>query len=202
MLEPTPTPIYTLGHSNHTSERFLELLDQHDISVLVDTRSVPHSAYSQQFNREVLGHRLERAGVRYLWMGDALGGKPEDPSLYATPDVPDYPRMAEAPLFREAVARLAKGARIDRIALMCGEEDPTGCHRRLLVGSALIGEGLQVAHIRGDGTVEPEDPERLRARLAVRGAQLGLLTDDGAEGGRQGRARRTAGPRRRVGAPR
>ena len=44
--------IYTIGHSSHSAEHFLRLLQQHRIEVLVDTRSTPVSSYSPQFDRD------------------------------------------------------------------------------------------------------------------------------------------------------
>ena len=71
------TTIYTIGHSNHESEAFLALLQEHDITLLVDVRSSPYSRYVPQANRETLAHALEAAGIGYRWVGDRLGGKPE-----------------------------------------------------------------------------------------------------------------------------
>jgi uncharacterized protein (DUF488 family) len=39
---------------------------------------------------------------------------------------------------------------------MCSEEDPTACHRRLLIGRVLAQRGVSVRHIRGDGRVQGE----------------------------------------------
>jgi uncharacterized protein (DUF488 family) len=39
---------------------------------------------------------------------------------------------------------------------MCSEEDPARCHRRLLVTRALTGRGVEVRHIRGNGSVVTE----------------------------------------------
>jgi len=177
LLGLTGPTIFTIGHSDHTAGEFVALLDRHDISSLVDTRSTPHSAYLPHFNREFLSHRLGRAGVRYLWMGDALGGKPQDKSLYDSQGVPDYARMRAAASFKEAIDKLVKGARLERIAVMCGEEDPANCHRRLLVGHALVERGIHVVHIRGDCGLEPEHVAGLYQRVADRGAQLALIAE-------------------------
>jgi uncharacterized protein (DUF488 family) len=54
---------------------------------------------------------------------------------------------------------LESSTRDRRIALLCSEEDPTKCHRRLLVGRALGKRGIVVWHIRGDGSVQTEGEE-------------------------------------------
>jgi len=43
-----------------------------------------------------------------------------------------------------------------RVALVCGEEDPAHCHRRLLIGRVLTERGHTMLHIRGDGRVETD----------------------------------------------
>src|ERR1039458_9635151 len=62
--------IFTIGHSNHTIEKFLGLLAQHSIRIVVDSRSHPYSKFVPHFDRETLGSYLESRGVRYLYMGD------------------------------------------------------------------------------------------------------------------------------------
>ena len=66
--------IYTIGHSSHSSEHFVDLLKQHRIEVLVDTRSAPYSRYSPQFDRESLRDLITAAGIKYLFLGDVVGG--------------------------------------------------------------------------------------------------------------------------------
>jgi len=51
--------VYTIGHSTHTLERFLELLGLHRIEAIADVRSQPYSGFNPQFNREDLR--------RFLW---------------------------------------------------------------------------------------------------------------------------------------
>ena len=45
-------PLWTIGHSNHSAEKFLDLLSRHGIACVVDVRSIPHSRRNPQFNRE------------------------------------------------------------------------------------------------------------------------------------------------------
>jgi hypothetical protein len=40
--------------------------------------------------------------------------------------------------------------------MLCSEEDPIHCHRRLLVGRVLVNRGIAIAHIRGDGSIVSE----------------------------------------------
>jgi uncharacterized protein (DUF488 family) len=149
--------VYTIGHSSHPAERFVVLLRQHGIQVVADTRSAPYSRYSPQFDREALRELLAAAQVKYLYLGDAVGGRPRDESCYDAEGRVLYSRVAGLPDFRAGVERLLRGADEFRVALLCSEEDPAHCHRRLLVSRVLIGEGAEIRHIRGDGTLETDE---------------------------------------------
>jgi uncharacterized protein (DUF488 family) len=152
--EPT---LYTIGHSNHTEEKFLDLLHQQGIEVLVDVRSQPYSRYSPQFNDTNLKHAVEAAGIRYLFMGGQLGGRPEGEEFFDDDGHALYHRMAESPAFIAGIARLQRGVARHRVAIMCSEEDPAVCHRHLLVTRVISDRGIDVRHIRGDGRLETEE---------------------------------------------
>jgi uncharacterized protein (DUF488 family) len=155
--EAQGTVLWTIGHSNHAIERFLELLDANEIAVLADVRSQPYSKFSPQFNAASLKEAVTVHGLHYAFFGDTLGGRPEDDAFYDEEGHVRYDRLAESDSFREGVARLKRGiARGSRIALMCSEEDPTVCHRHRLVGRVLAGEGITLRHIRGDGRVQSD----------------------------------------------
>jgi uncharacterized protein (DUF488 family) len=148
--------IYTIGHSSHTAEHFVYLLQQHRIEVLVDTRSAPYSRYSPQFDREALRDSVIAAGVKYLYLGDTVGGRPKDEAHYDEHGRARYAAMGKDEEFLGGIARLEHGADEFRIALMCSEEDPAHCHRRLLIGRVLIERGAELLHIRGTGAVDAE----------------------------------------------
>jgi uncharacterized protein (DUF488 family) len=148
--------VYTIGHSNVSQETFIALLNSHSIEVLVDVRSAPYSKYVPHFNGDALKQAVLRAGIKYLYLGRELGGRPREREYYDSEGHARYDLIAESPQFREGIERLSRGIREHRIALMCNEEDPSECHRRLLVGRVLMKRGVAVLHIRGDGRVQPE----------------------------------------------
>lgn len=152
-----PRSVFTVGHSNHSIEKFIELLRGHDIEVLVDTRSSPYSRYAAQFNSDSLKASLAPTGMRYLYLGKELGGRPEGSEFYDAEGHALYDRMAASRPFLQAIARLVEGVGKHRIALLCSEENPASCHRRLLIGKVLAERGIQSLHIRGDGRIQPED---------------------------------------------
>ena len=74
--------IWTIGHSNHPLATFLDLLTRRRMDVLVDVRSSPYSRYASQFNRETIRPALQGRRIEYLYLGDLLGGRAEDPRFY------------------------------------------------------------------------------------------------------------------------
>lgn len=167
--------VFTIGHSNHDWPRFLALLHASGIEVVADVRSVPSSAYSPQFEGRLLAASLAAVGMRYVFLGAELGGRPPDPQMYDSEGHVLYGLLSESHAFRLGIERLLGGTEQFRVALMCGEEDPTSCHRRRLIGRVLGALGVEVVHIRGDGRhqseaeVEAEEriryPERFQLRL-------------------------------------
>jgi uncharacterized protein (DUF488 family) len=153
---PAAPEVVTVGHSNHAAEHLVALLIGAAIEVLVDVRSTPRSRWSPQFDRAALERTLAAAGVRYLYLGDHLGGRPRAPELSDDAGHVRYDRVAATSGFREALARLERGAASHRVAIMCSEENPVACHRRLLVGRALQADGITVTHLRGDGRLQPD----------------------------------------------
>jgi hypothetical protein len=147
---------YTLGHSNHATETWIALVRQHHVEVVVDTRSSPHSKYVPQFDKELMQRSLEEAGIRYLFLGAELGGRPSNPAYYDASGRVLYGRLREDTRFKAAIARLESGIAQFRVALVCGEEDPAHCHRRLLIGRVLTERGHNMLHIRGDARIESD----------------------------------------------
>ncbi len=144
--------IYTIGHSTHTAEDFLELLASHGIEVVADVRSRPYSRYNPHFNREALTILLQEAGIRYLFLGRELGGKPQDLDRpLADEHVWEY--LKSRPQFREGLTHLLEEARQARVCVLCAEADPGRCHRGQLLAPELELHGAQVKHILADGSL-------------------------------------------------
>jgi uncharacterized protein (DUF488 family) len=175
-MEPNATAkprVLSIGHSNHAAELFLNLLKSHDIQVVVDTRSQPYSKYTLHFDQEDLKKSLTAAGIRYLFLGRELGGRPDGDEFYDEDGHVLYDRVAATPLFQEGLSRLERGIRDYKIAMLCAEENPAACHRRRLVGRVLLDRGFQVDHIRGDGRVQTE--EEIAAEINPDRDQLSLF---------------------------
>jgi uncharacterized protein (DUF488 family) len=154
--EGVPPRLLTIGHSNHSMEHLLELLRLHSVQVVADVRSSPYSKYTTQFDREPLAEALRAAGFQYVYLGSELGGRPRGDQYYDAAGHVLYDKVVESPGFHEGVVRLEGGLRQYVVAALCAEENPAGCHRRLLVGRVLGERGVAVDHIRGDGRLQTE----------------------------------------------
>ena len=145
--------VLTIGHSTHALEAFVALLQRHHVTAVVDVRSAPYSRFNPQFNRDSLADALDAQGIRYVYLGDSLGGRSGDPACYEDGRI-RYDRVATTESFKRGLARVVHGAAKHRIALMCAEKEPLDCHRTLLVARALDERGVDVAHIHAGGGLE------------------------------------------------
>ncbi|WP_284735687.1 DUF488 domain-containing protein [Dongia deserti] len=154
--------IYTIGHSNHSALRFIDLPRGAGIACVADVRSTPFSRRNPQFSQKALAASLKDAGIEYWFLGDALGARPKDPGCYEHGKV-SYTRIAATPAFQEAINALIDESHAKRTALMCAEKEPLDCHRTILVGRALAQRDTELGHILADGRIEPhaELEERL-----------------------------------------
>ena len=151
---PHTPAVFTIGHSNHSEQHFLELLTKHGIQVLADVRSQPFSKYTPHFNREYLQGTLRDCRIKYLFMGDQLGGRPEGDEFYDAEGYVLYYRLAEAEAFLKGIERIQSGIQSYRVAMMCSEEDPSICHRHRLIAKVLNAKGIPIQHIRDDGRLD------------------------------------------------
>lgn len=145
---------FTIGHSSHSIERFIELLLKNEIYCLIDIRSWPYSNYTLQFNKENLEMKLNERTISYFYMGDSLGGKYSDPNLLFPDGKVNYAKVSQTIKFKTGIKELIKKIKSGhKIAIMCSEKDPFDCHRFVLVSYQLIKNGIQVNHILDDGSV-------------------------------------------------
>ena len=149
---PAASPaLFTVGYGARTLEEFLAVLKTNAIEYLIDVRTAPYSKFKPEFSKDLLQYHVERAGIHYLFMGDALGGQPKDPACHTDGKV-DYDKVRAQPWFQKGIERLRKAfEQQHRVALMCSEGRPEQCHRSKLLGEALAAAGIPVGHIDDDG---------------------------------------------------
>lgn len=148
--------IFTVGHSNLRLNEFIDLLEQQKIRTVIDVRSQPYSKYCPYFNKRELDTALTAAGFTYMYKGNLLGGIPDDDRYYDDDGHVDYSLIAEEKSFQEALDHVCTLAREDNLTLMCGEENPTNCHRRNLLSKELIKLNFAIIHIRKGGELQAD----------------------------------------------
>ncbi|MDP2935082.1 MAG: DUF488 domain-containing protein [Dehalococcoidia bacterium] len=170
--------IFTIGHSDHPPGTLLQLLVRTGIEVLVDVRSNPSSRWVPHANPHDLRRILKPAGIQYIYMGDALGGRPEslENDVQESAKV-KYEAIRKTQAFQRGLERLLGSLMKHRTCVMCAEEDPSECHRNLLVGEGLRLMGIRALHIRGSGAVQT-DEELRKEKLGVPSNQLELPFGD------------------------
>ncbi len=147
--------ILTIGHSNHSAERFVALLTRYGVTAVVDVRSVPYSRRHPHFSRDVLKPFLQQHGFKYDSLGRWLGGRSDDPVHYDDDGRIRYDILAQSDLFEAGIESVLRGSKEHTIALMCSEARPEDCHRAILIGQHLSDVfDVQVEHILRDGVSE------------------------------------------------
>ena len=150
------TRLYTIGHSNLSSETFVSLLKEFGIDRVVDIRRYPSSRKFPHFNRAALCERLTTEGIDYLWL-EALGGRRHVAKNHTSPNIGlkslgfrNYADYMATEDFRSAVQKLLSTAAESRTTVMCAEKLYWKCHRRIL-SDYLVSQGIEVVHIIGPG---------------------------------------------------
>jgi len=151
---PAPCRIFSIGHSDHDLAFLVDLLARAGVTAIADVRSQPFSGRLPQFNRPELERGLLLAGIAYVFLGDLLGGRPQQPSLYDDAGRVDYMRVRGTAFFQEGLDRLGRVAAKHAVAMLCAEEDPLDCHRGLMIAPALVERGITPEHLREDGSLE------------------------------------------------
>lgn len=171
--------IYTIGHSTRSIEEFIALLTAHDITRVVDVRTIPKSRRNPQFAGEALATSLLERGIAYTWMKE-LGGlrrpsKDSPNAAWRNDSFRGYADYMQTPAFAAAIDELIALAAEDRVAIMCSEAVPWRCHRSL-IGDALLVRGVEVLDIMGE-TRAPE--HRLTSFAKVEGSNVTYPADAG-----------------------
>jgi uncharacterized protein (DUF488 family) len=164
-------PVYTIGYGNRSISEFVGVLQQYGIQFLVDVRSQPYSRFKPDFSKEQLEKQLKQCGIRYVFMGDTLGGRPDDSTCYVDGKV-DYAVLREKAFYQQGIGRVRTAWEKQlHFALMCAEARPEECHRGKLIGNTLMEQHIDVAHIDESGKIKTQD----EVNQAVRGGQLSLF---------------------------
>jgi len=150
--------MYSIGHGSRPIDEFISILKENNISYLIDVRSKPFSRFHPQYNKNALSESLRKENIKYVFMGDSLGGRPKDMSCYDNDSHVDYNLVKEKQFFQEGIIRL-ETAHIKKlkVACMCSELSACDCHRSKLIGEVLKQKNINMIHIEKDGELISQD---------------------------------------------
>lgn len=143
--------VYTIGHSNHSPEEFLRLLQAHCITCVADVRSMPASKHSPQFNQDILEGFLKYHHINYQFFGREFGARRTD--SYNQQGQVDFELAVKTDLFQQGVKRINTLLEGNRMSLMCSEANPLDCHRFALVARYFHNQGIEIRHILKDASL-------------------------------------------------
>ena len=143
----TSHAIWTLGHSNHPIERFIQILHAHNIDIVLDVRRFPASRKWPHFNAASLAESLPAAGIGYVGLPE-LGGRrkprPDSPhTAWRVEAFRGYADFMDTPEFAAGSRKVEALAAASRAAVMCAEALPWRCHRSL-IADAFVARGWEV----------------------------------------------------------
>lgn len=146
--------IYTIGHSTHPLDDFLEMLRSFGIKTLVDIRRLPGSRKYPQYDKENLETSLLSAGINYRHAED-LGGrrkpaKDTKNTRWNNSSFRGYADYMETAEFEKAVSKVEEIASSEPTVLMCAEAVWWRCHRSM-VADYMKAKGWTVMHIMALG---------------------------------------------------
>ena len=118
----TEKTIYTIGHSNHSLEEFLTLLQDYEVECIIDVRSIPASKHSPQFNQDVLEPFLNHHHINYQFFGREFGARRTD--SYNQQGQVDFELAVKTDLFQQGIKRINTLLEVNRVTLMCSEANP------------------------------------------------------------------------------
>ena len=155
--------IYTIGHSNYTIERLIDMLKHYNINCVVDIRGTPYSKYNIQFDKETIRYTLSKAGFIYIYMAKESAAKRINKESYNEEGYSDFEKVIKEKEFLEGIERLKNGCNKGyNIVLLGAMQEPIRCHRSILVGKALRKCGFNVKHILDDySTASQDDIEQM-----------------------------------------
>lgn len=150
--------IYTIGHSNYTMERLIDMLEYYNINCVVDIRGTPYSKYNIQFDKEAIRYTLTNAGFVYIYMGKELAAKRIRNNSYNNEGYSNFEEVIKEEEFKRGVERLKNGCEKGyKIILLGAMQDPIRCHRSILVGRELVKNDFDVKHILDDYSIVTQD---------------------------------------------
>jgi uncharacterized protein (DUF488 family) len=152
--------VLTVGHSTHTAERFLALLQAHGVTGVADVRKMPASRRHPHFGRDALAPFLQSRGIAYQHfpgLGGLRKGRRDSPNTgWQNASFRAYADHMQSEEFQQALDGLLTFAKKYVAAVMCAESQWWRCHRQL-IADALVARGIEVRHIMSASNAPPHE---------------------------------------------
>lgn len=150
--------IYSIGHGSKNIEELIKELQSFNIEFLIDIRSKPYSKWNPQFNQAPLKAIIELNRMKYVFLGDKLGGLPNDRECYDYNGKVIYDIIKNKKFFKEGLNRLITACKKEiKIAIMCSESKPEECHRSKLIGEELLKFEISLNHIISENKIKSQE---------------------------------------------
>lgn len=150
--------IYTIGHSTHHADYFLELLREHGVNCIIDVRSVPASSYNPQYNQEPFKNFLKNNKITYLHFAEEFGARRTQPELLDEKGKVDFEKVRKSWPFQNGLKMVMHGIKKgDVMAIMCSESEPLDCHRFSMISVGLEEDEFEVKHILKDKSIKTNE---------------------------------------------
>lgn len=172
---------YSLGYQGLSLSQYIEILRIHGVCTVVDVRETPWS-YKKGFSKKPLSEALRENGISYLHLRSAGNPSKNRKQGLPAPEVIDLYRQhldRNPGCLEELVELLSASVEEGAICLLCFEEKPHDCHRKVLLDRLLDqNQNLIVQHLHSKSTrseehriqfgiPKPNDHERARVHVDV-----------------------------------
>ncbi len=156
------TKVYTIGYAGIQLPKFIDVLLQNGVTMLIDVRSMPRSRYFPNYNNYSLAKELAKFNIRYEHWQE-FGARQLDCK---------YTTIANSEPFQKELERIRNSN--ETICLMCAEIDPINCHRFILVGRYLDNVTNIIAKRNGEVLYESktETEKRINGDYDKQGSRI------------------------------
>jgi len=152
--------VYTIGHSTHSADEFVKIIQEYGIEIVVDVRTIAGSRHNPQFGEDVLKQYLTERHVNYQRI-EGLGGlrhtsKTSVNTAWNNLSFRGYADYMQSLEFKLSLDQLIRIALENQTVIMCAEAVPWRCHRSL-IGDALLIRSIPVVDIISQKTSRPHE---------------------------------------------
>ena len=136
------TVVFTIGHSTHIIDEFVDMLKAYDVKEVVDVRTIPKSGHNPQYNQKTLSERLSDDGIAYVHLS-GLGGlrhtvKDSVNTGWSNPSFRGFADYMQTDEFERSLETLMEISKKWTTVIMCAEAVPWRCHRSLIADALLV----------------------------------------------------------------